>query len=85
MVVYVAVSGSSFVGAFTLFLFSLGMGVPLIIAAGAMAKILPVLSRLEKVIPWLGLGSSLLMVGYAVLLITGNYMVLTEWIYRLLP
>ncbi len=85
MTVYVGLSGSAFVGAFTLFLFSLGMGIPLIIAASAMAKVLPLLSRLERVIPWLGLASSLLMVGFAVLLITGNYMVLTEWIYRLLP
>ncbi|GEM_PF-1042680 len=85
MTVYVGLSGSAFVGAFTLFLFSLGMGIPLIIAASAMAKILPLLTRLEKVIPWMGLASSLLMVGFAVLLITGNYMVLTNWIYRLLP
>ena len=25
------------------------------------------------------------MVGFAVLLITGNYMVLTEWVYRAVP
>ena len=81
MVVYVGLSGSVAVGALTMFLFSLGMGVPLVLAAIAMAKVLPVLFRLEKVIPWMGLASSSLMVGFAILLITGNYMAFTEWVY----
>ena len=84
MVVYVGLSGSALIGAFTLLLFSLGMGIPLVLAAIAMSKVLPLLSRFEKAIRWMGLASSLVMVGFAVLLITGNYMALTEWIYRLL-
>jgi cytochrome c-type biogenesis protein len=85
MVVFVGLSGSVGFGALILFLFSLGMGIPLVIAATAMAKVLPLLFRMEKVIPWMGLAASLLMAGFAVLLITGQYMVLTEWVYRLLP
>jgi cytochrome c-type biogenesis protein len=85
MVVYVGLSGSPAFGALTLLLFSLGMGIPLVLAASAMAKVLPMLFRLEKVIPWLGLASSLVMVGFGVLLITGNYMALTGWVYRLIP
>ncbi len=85
MVVYVGLSGSAAFGAFTLFLFSLGMGIPLIIAATAMARVLPMLFRLEKAVRWMGLASALVMVGFAILLITGNYMVLTEWVYRAIP
>jgi cytochrome c-type biogenesis protein len=85
MVVYVGLSGSALIGGFTLFLFSMGMGIPLVIAAMAMSKVLPVLSRFEQAIRWVGLASSLVMVGFAVLLITGNYMVLTEWIYSTIP
>ncbi|MBI2166236.1 MAG: hypothetical protein HYU29_07550 [Chloroflexi bacterium] len=85
MVMYVGLSGSVLIGAFTLFLFSMGMGIPLVIAAVAMAKVLPVLSRFEKAIRWMGLASALLMVGFAILLITGNYMALTEWVYRTIP
>jgi cytochrome c biogenesis protein CcdA len=85
MVVYVGLSGSAAFGALTLFLFSLGMGIPLVIAATAMAKVLPLLFRMEKAVRWMGLASALVMVGFAILLITGNYMVLTEWVYRLLP
>jgi cytochrome c-type biogenesis protein len=85
MVVYVGLSGSAAFGAFTLFMFSLGMGIPLILAAAVMAKILPLLSRMEKAVRWMGLASSLVMVGFAALLITGNYMTLTEWVYRVTP
>ena len=46
---------------------------------------LPLLFRLEKLMPWMGLASSILMVGFAILLITGNYMALTEWVYQAIP
>ena len=41
------------------------------------------LLRLETAIPWMGLVSALLMAGFGVLLISGNYMVVSEWTYRL--
>lgn len=81
MVVYIGLSGSVAFGALTMFLFSLGMGIPLVIAAAAMAKVLPMLFKLERVIPWMGLASSVVMIGFALLLITGNYMALVEWLY----
>ncbi|GAC1323870.1 MAG: hypothetical protein NVSMB2_21740 [Chloroflexota bacterium] len=80
MVVYVGMAGSALVGALTLFLFSMGMGVPLVIAATAMGRVLPLLSRLERVTPWMGLASSLVMIAFAVMLMTGNYMAFTAWI-----
>ncbi|MBI4202199.1 MAG: sulfite exporter TauE/SafE family protein, partial [Chloroflexi bacterium] len=85
MVIYVGMAASPSLGALTMLVFSLGMGIPLVIAATAMAKVLPVLFKLEKVIPWMGLGASVLMVGFAILLITGNYMAATEWVFRVLP
>ena len=83
MVVYVGMSSSALFGATILFLFSLGMAIPLVIAATAMAKVLPLVFKLEKVMPWMGLGSSILMIGFAVLLITGNYMIITEFFWRI--
>jgi cytochrome c-type biogenesis protein len=85
MVVYVGLAGSALVGGLTLFLFSLGMGIPLVIGAMAMARVLPLLSRFERAVRWMGLASTLVMVGFAVLLLTGNYMALTEWVYRMMP
>jgi len=82
MVVYIGLAQSAFYGALVLFLFSLGMGVPLVIAAVAMAKALPLLLKLETAVPWMGLFSALLMAGFGTLLISGNYMVVAEWTLR---
>jgi cytochrome c-type biogenesis protein len=83
MVVFVGLSQSALYGALVLFLFSLGMGVPLVIAAIAMARALPLLLKLERAVPWMGLASAALMAAFGVLLISGNYMVVSEWTYRL--
>jgi cytochrome c-type biogenesis protein len=82
MVVYIGLAQSAFYGALVLFLFSLGMGVPLVIAAVAMARALPILLKLETAVPWMGLFSALLMAGFGTLLISGNYMVVAEWSLR---
>jgi cytochrome c-type biogenesis protein len=83
MVVYIGLAQSAFYGALVLFLFSLGMGVPLVIAAVAMARALPLLMKLETAVPWMGLFSAILMAGFGVLLLSGNYMVVAEWSQRL--
>jgi cytochrome c-type biogenesis protein len=82
MVVYVGLAQSALFGALVLFLFSLGMGVPLVIAAVAMARALPLLMKLERLVPWMGLASAVLMAGFGALLISGNYMVVSEWTFR---
>ena len=83
MVVYIGLAQSAFYGALVLFIFSLGMGVPLVIAAVAMARALPLLMKLESAVPWMGLISALIMAGFGTLLISGNYMVVAEWTQRL--
>lgn len=83
MVVYVGMAQSAIYGAAILFLFSLGMGIPLVIAAVMMAKVLPLLFRLEKMVRWMGIASAALMLSFGILLISGNYMAFAEWIYRL--
>jgi cytochrome c-type biogenesis protein len=82
MVVYIGLAQSAFYGALVLFLFSLGMGIPLVIAAVAMAKALPLLMKLETAVPWMALISALIMAGFGTLLISGNYMAVAEWTQR---
>jgi cytochrome c-type biogenesis protein len=82
MVVYVGLAQSALYGALVLFLFSLGMGIPLVLAALAMARALPLLVRLESAVPWMGLASAVLMAAFGVLLLSGNYMVVSEWTFR---
>jgi cytochrome c-type biogenesis protein len=83
MVVYVGLAQSALYGALILFLFSLGMGIPLVAAALAMARALPLLMKLETAVPWMGLASAALMAGFGVLLISGNYMLVSEWTFRI--
>jgi len=83
MVVYVGMAQSALYGAAILFLFSLGMGIPLVIAGVMMAKVLPMLFKLEKAVRWMGVASALLMLSFGVLLISGNYMAFAEFIYGL--
>jgi cytochrome c-type biogenesis protein len=83
MVVYIGLAQSAFYGALVLFLFSLGMGIPLVIAAVAMAKALPLLMKLENAVPWMALVSAVIMAGFGTLLISGNYMAVAEWSQRL--
>ncbi|MGE3842851.1 MAG: cytochrome c biogenesis protein CcdA [Vicinamibacterales bacterium] len=84
MVVYVGLAQSALYGAVILFLFSLGMGIPLVLAALAMARALPMLMKLERAVPWMGLASATLMAGFGVLLISGNYMLVSEWTFRMI-
>ena len=72
MFAYVFTTASVLTGATILFLFSLGIAVPLVLAAVAMAKILPLLGHLERNARYLSLASAAIMAVYAGLLLTGS-------------
>jgi cytochrome c-type biogenesis protein len=78
MFAYVFTAASPLVGAAVLFLFSLGIAVPLVIAAVAMARVLPLLGHLERNARYLSLASSAIMAMYGVLLLTGSTHVLSD-------
>lgn len=80
MFTYVVTTASPLVGALVLFLFSLGIAVPLVIAAVAMARVLPLLARLERASTLLSYGSSAVMAAYGVLLITGTSHLLSDMV-----
>ena len=83
MFTYVVTTASPLVGAAILFVFSLGIAVPLVLAAMAMARVLPLLTRLERVMPAMTLVSAAIMAGYGVLLITGTSHVMSDAVARL--
>ncbi len=60
------------IGAVTTLLFSLGMGIPTIIGAIFMARILPTLSRMQRAAPIMAYTSATVMVAIAVLLLMDN-------------
>jgi cytochrome c biogenesis protein CcdA len=78
MFAYVFTTASALVGAAVLFLFSLGIAVPLVIAAVAMARVLPLLGHLERNARYLSLASAAIMAVYGILLLTSSTHVLSD-------
>lgn len=82
IVTYVGIAGTPVLGALMMFLFSLGMAIPLMAGAVAMARVLGMLTRLEKAAPYLVLASSAIMAGFGVLLLSGRFMLLSNLFAR---
>jgi cytochrome c-type biogenesis protein len=80
MLTYVGTTGTALYGALTMFIFSLGVAIPLVLGALAMARVLQLLGRLEKFAPWMALTSSAIMVGFAILLLSDRFMWLSNLI-----
>ncbi|HKZ51402.1 MAG TPA: cytochrome c biogenesis protein CcdA, partial [Dehalococcoidia bacterium] len=85
IITYVGIAGTPLMGALIMLLFSLGMAIPLMAGAVAMARILGFLYRLEKVAPYMILASSAIMAGFAALLLSGRFMGLSNWLFSNVP
>lgn len=79
---YVGIAGTPLLGALMMFLFSLGMAIPLMLGAMAMVRVLGLLNHLERVAPYLVLASSAIMAGFGVLLLSGSFMLLSNALFR---
>lgn len=75
---YVGIAGSPLSGALVMFLFAIGMAIPLIAGAAAMARALTALGKLERIGRYLILASSLVMAVFAALLLSGRSMWLSN-------
>lgn len=81
IVAYAGLTATPLYGAAIMFLFSLGMAVPLLAGAAAMARVLVLLGRLEKVAPWMALTSSVIMAVFAILLLSGRFMAVSNLVF----
>ena len=84
MLVYVGVAGAPFTGAAVMFLFSVGMGIPLIIGASLMAQVLPLLDRFSSASRYLALASAAMMLAMAVLLLSDHFMGFSNGVTQIL-
>ncbi|PYS08746.1 MAG: hypothetical protein DMG15_26025, partial [Acidobacteria bacterium] len=73
LMIYVGTVGSASLGALALFLFSLGIAIPYLLAAFFLSRALPLLNSLQKVASGVGLVSSVVLVFFGVILITDNF------------
>lgn len=84
LLLYVGTLGSAWEGALILFFFSLGVGIPFLISAALLTRVLPLMQRVQRVAPAIGLVSGAVMVVFGVLLLTDNFHKVSAWIYPLL-
>jgi cytochrome c-type biogenesis protein len=68
-----------------MFLFSLGLAVPFLLAAFSLSWVMPIAMKLQKWAPVIGLVSAVMMLFFGLSMITGNYHVVSGFLYRLLP
>jgi len=83
LMIYVGTVGSASLGALALFLFSLGMAIPYLLAAFFLSRGLPLLSSLQRVASGVGLVSSVVLIFFGVILITDNFHIPSNLLYRL--
>lgn len=83
LLLYAGASGSVLMGTLMMFIFSLGLTVPFLLAALGMGRILPLLTRLEHTTPWLGLAGGVVMMGFGLLMITYRFHRVSAYIYSL--
>src|SRR5712691_2203835 len=83
LMIYVVTVGSATLGALALFLFSLGIAIPYLLAAIFLSRALPLLSSLQKVASGVGLVSSVVMIFFGVILLTDNFHIPSNFLYRL--
>ena len=83
LMIYVGTVGSAALGALALFLFSLGIAIPYLLAAIFLSRALPLLSSLQKVASGIGLVSSVVMIFFGVILLTDNFHIPSNLLYRL--
>jgi cytochrome c biogenesis protein CcdA len=83
LMIYVGAVGSAALGALTLFLFSLGIAIPYLLAAFFLSRALPLLGSLQRAASGIGLVSSVVLTFFGVLLITDNFHIPSNWLYSL--
>ena len=72
LLIYAGASGSPFVGGLTLFLFSLGMSIPFLLAALAFDKVLPRFNAARSVLRYSSAVAGTVMLVVGLLILSGN-------------
>ena len=84
LMIYVGAVGSASLGALALFLFSIGIAIPYLLAAFFLSRALPLLGTLHRASAAIGLVCSIALTFFGVILITDNFHIPSDLLYRLL-
>jgi cytochrome c-type biogenesis protein len=83
LMIYVGAVGSASLGALALFLFSLGIAIPYLLAAFFLSRALPLLGTLHRASAGIGLICSIALTFFGVILITDNFHIPSDFLYRM--
>ena len=81
LLIYVGALGSASIGALVLFLFSVGVAIPFLLAAFFLSRMTPLLGRLQAYSPQIGLVSMLVVIAFGIVLVTDNFHTVSDLIY----
>lgn len=84
LLIYVGTLGSAWQGALILLFFSLGVGIPFMLAAALLTRVMPAMQRFQRVAPTIGLVSSVIVAVFGMLLVTDRFHVVSGWIAPLI-
>jgi len=85
LLVYAGLLGSPLLGGLAMLTFSLGLAVPFLLAALGLSWTLPLALKLQRATPAIGLLSAAAMLFFGVSMATGNFHVVSGWLYQHLP
>jgi cytochrome c-type biogenesis protein len=85
LLVYTGLLGSPLLGALAMFTFSMGLAVPFLLAALSLSWVMPVALRLQRLMPVIGLLASAAMLFFGIVMVTGNFHVVSGWLFQHLP
>lgn len=72
-------------GVFLLFIYSLGLGLPLLATAVALQYVIPLLNRIKRFLPVIEVIAGLIVIGMGVVLVTDSFLRFTGWLYKTFP
>ncbi len=85
LLVYTGLLGSPLLGGLAMFAFSLGIAIPFLLAAFGLSWAMPLAMKLQRLAPVIGLVSSVFMLFFGLTMATGNFHVVSGWLYQHLP
>jgi len=84
LLIYIGSAGSAEIGAAIMLTFSAGIAIPFFAAALAVSQAGRLAHGLDRMRPWAGFVASVVMAAFALVLMTDNFHVLSDFIYPLL-
>ncbi len=85
LLVYTGLLGSALLGGLAMFGFSIGLAVPFLLAAFSLSRVEPIVRTLERATPVIGLAMSAGMLVFGLTMATGNYHLVSGWLFQHLP